>query len=379
MITQVEIELTTTTKVVDPFYVDFLLMSTFRSLLHCVIWSPHTTPLISFFILLYLIVTLRYFLPQILEETKEKLEHMTALANQRDTEIGPLTPLDQPIDIITPRFQYIRWRWPPFANPYTSPIPLSLVFCCVGSLNKILRTTKEDLQQKNIALRQEKEITHKLTEDGKAYRFKIQVIDDDDLLGGPSVNISFVCGSYCTWLSPLFDVPLILLTFYFLVVSCISLGCLLSLIWLSLLLVVGGGFTVLQRSWAITKRWVVAQGIILRPYTLVILFLKRILFVLILFCSFIHTVISLSQGIQTLSLTLSDEYTMLTNVLTLYFSYFSLLGHTNGTRRTWSRNTDGFYHHWCQITHRRRQCWSTSWQQKTWSSCDSFGRHRWPG
>ena len=115
-------------------------------------------------------------------------------------------------------------------------------------MNKILRTTKEDLQQKNIALRQEKEITHKLTEDGKAYRFKIQVIDDDDLLGGPSVNISFVCGSYCTWLSPLFDVPLILLTFYFLVVSCISLGCLLSLIWLSLLLVVGGGFTVLQRS-----------------------------------------------------------------------------------------------------------------------------------
>ena len=39
------------------------------------------------------------FFPQILEETKEKLEHMTALANQRDTEIGPLTPLDSSLCI----------------------------------------------------------------------------------------------------------------------------------------------------------------------------------------------------------------------------------------------------------------------------------------
>ena len=72
---------------------------------------------------------------KLLEETKDRLEHQTALASQRDTEIG--------------------------------------------SLNKILRSTKEDLQQKNIALRQEKEITHKLTEDGKAYRFKILSLEED--------------------------------------------------------------------------------------------------------------------------------------------------------------------------------------------------------
>ena len=62
---------------------------------------------------LFFLLPLDIFFPQILDETKEKLEHMTALANQRDTEIGPLTPLTHHY-VFTPLFQFIRWRCPPF-------------------------------------------------------------------------------------------------------------------------------------------------------------------------------------------------------------------------------------------------------------------------